>query len=483
MPNRTFSVRRRTMPHRTLIALLLISIGSPSVAQSTRDRPASARYAGKLAPCTVAGVDTPVLCGHHEVFEDRVAGRGRTIALNIVVLPATTDSVLDDPLVYLAGGGVVPATPYAARFARTMTRLRLHRDIVLVDQRGSGGSNGLACDRRMMDMATARNREERYLEFVAMCRDTLASHADVRFYTTALAMDDLDDVRQWLGYSRINIQSTSYGTSAAQVYMRNHPTRVRAVVMHGVVPVDAPMAADLAQSAQQSLDQVLRLCRADARCREAFPDLASATSRVLAPPDTGMSRVVRNLLNDLLTSANSMREIPFIIESLARGDSSVLEPPPMPAEPPAAAAFMGPPLGVRLAILCSEGLHRIDVNTLDARTAGTFLGAVPVRFQMRWCEHWPRADIPEAFFKPVVSDIPTLLLNGELDAVTPPSYAEHVKAGLSNGQVVLLPNRSHADVDPCVFATIEAFVMDGGRSRVDSACLKQTTAIDFKLGR
>jgi pimeloyl-ACP methyl ester carboxylesterase len=101
------------------------------------------QFASKLSACRVAGVDETALCGRHEVFEDRSAKRGRKIFLNVVVLPATSTDVLTDPLVFLAGGGVVPATRMAARLARAMPTLRRNRDIVLIDQRGSGGSNAI----------------------------------------------------------------------------------------------------------------------------------------------------------------------------------------------------------------------------------------------------------------------------------------------------------------------------------------------------
>jgi pimeloyl-ACP methyl ester carboxylesterase len=448
---------------------------------------ADQRFAGKLTSCTVPGVEEKVLCGHYDVFEDRVARRGRTIALNIVLLPATTDSVLRDPLVFLAGGGVVPATRYARMFASAMPRLRRNRDVLLVDQRGSGGSNGLACDRGAMDGATSLDREARYLQLIARCRDALASRADVRFYTTTPAMDDLDDVREWLGFPTLNLFGVSYGTSAAQVYVRQHPTRVRTIVAHGLVPLDAPTAVDLARSAQQSLDALLTLCRRDARCHAAFPDLDAEASRVMAPSSLSESRLARAAVNDLLASAATMREIPRVIHGLARGDSSVLAPPEPPpgaggagAAPPPPA---GPPLGVRLAILCSEGLGRIDTASIATRTANTFLGDFPVRYQMRWCEGWPRVDLPVSFWSPVVSDTPILLLNGELDAITPPAYARHVAAGFARSQIVLLANQSHDERSPCIFGMAESFVIGGGHSKIDASCAARTPPIEFATTR
>ena len=414
-----------------------------------------------------------------------MAKRGRTISLNIILLPATTADVLRDPLVFLAGGGVVPATRFAPMFARVVPTLRRNRDILLIDQRGSGASNALACDRRAMDSATTLPPDERYLRFIASCRDKLGAHADLRMYTTTLAMDDLDDVREWLGFPVLNLLGASYGTSAAQVYMRQHPGHARVAVLHGVVPLDAPMPLDLARTAQQTLEQVLRLCHDDDQCHRAFPQLDVDLAQILKATGTPEARQLRNILNDELTSIETIREIPFLIHRLAGGDSTVFEPQP-PPPPPAGAAQVpptagGPPLGVRLAILCSEGLHRVDTTAIASQTTGTFLGDFPVRFQLRWCKGWPAATLPQEFWKPVVADTPTLLLDGTLDAVTPPAYAEHVKAGFANGQLVLLPNRSHNDLDPCVWGMIEAFVISGSRSSLDTSCLARTPSIAFRI--
>lgn len=478
--------------HRSRTALVGLRVALFALAASrlfSQSMPSSGerRFSGKLSACTVPGVDERVLCGHLDVFEDRVARRGRTIALNIVLLPATTDTVAPDPMVFLAGGGVVPATRYARMFAQAMPRLRRTRDILLVDQRGSGGSNGLVCDRAAMDGATALDREQRFLRVIAECRDALASRADVRFYTTTLAMDDLDDVREWLGFSAVNLFAVSYGTSAAQVYVRAHPTRARTVVAHGLVPIDAPMALDLARSAQESLDALLKLCRGDARCHAAFPDLEAEAARVFAPSSLPMSRLARDAVNELLASAATMREIPRVIHGLAVGDRGVLEPPEPPLDVNGAGAspspLAGPPLGVRLAILCSEGLARIDTASIATRTANTFLGDFPVRFQMRWCEGWPRMELPASFWSPVVSDTPILLVNGELDAITPPAYARHVAAGFPRSQIVMMPNQSHDERSPCIFGMAESFIMDGGRSKVDASCAARTPAIDFVIAR
>lgn len=269
----------KTLPFLLLLPLSLVLPAERLLGQGTATTP-SRSLTDKLKPCRVPDVEEEVLCGRYEVYENR-AGTGRKIGLNIVVLPAKTPDVAPDPLVFLAGGGVAPATRYARYFSRAFPDLRLHRDILLVDQRGSGGSNGLECE-LLTDPTNAEYRDEaRFMEAVRRCRKESEKKADLRYYTTPLAMDDLDEVRGWLGYPRLNLFGVSYGTKAAMVYLRQHPERVRAVVMHGVVPLDAPMWLELPRSSQQALDQAFAACAGQLGCRDAFPNLAQEFSTLL----------------------------------------------------------------------------------------------------------------------------------------------------------------------------------------------------------
>ena len=403
---------------------------------------ATQALAGKLTPCHPTRMpEETALCGQYEVPEDRSQPAGRKIALNIVVLPATGDSALPDPLVFLAGGGVVPATEAGAFLARSIPKLRENRDIVLVDQRGSGQSNPLLCDRAAMAGGVG-TPADRYLRMIAACREALATKADVRMYTTGAAMADLEDIRAWLGYPTINLFAASYGTSAAQVYARLYPARVRTMVLHGVVPLDVPMSLDLARSAERVLEKVLS------------PEDRATLRQLGNNPD-----VSETVLGGL-ASITTIRQLPELIQRLAQGG-----PPP----PPAGRAAP-PPLGVRLAILCSEGMPLVDTSRIAEMTAGTFLGDAQVRFQLRWCEGWPRAQLDPGFHQPLRSAVPALLLTGELDPTTPPEYAERVARTLSNARVVTLPNRSHNDLDACLLGMVEAFVMEEGRGGAQRDC-------------
>jgi pimeloyl-ACP methyl ester carboxylesterase len=444
---------------------------------------------GKLQRCRVQGLDDSVLCGRFEVPEDRSKPGGRRVSLNVVVLPATSDSASSDPLVFLAGGGVAPATRYAGFLSRAFPALRRTRDILLVDQRGTWNSGALPCDVGVpQDTAAA-------MAALRRCRDSLATKTDLRFYTTPIAMDDLDAVRAWLGYTKLNLYGVSYGTKAAQVYMRQHPDRVRAAVLYGVVPISAPSQLDLAASAQKTFKRVCEECAADSACHAAFPrpeaELDSLLARLHAGPvrvEVGRvdrdpeaeialdvtERAVRDLVQGMLGSAGAIERLPLLIHAAYTGDLQPIAlaialdggPPP-------------PPRGVFLCILCSEAMPQVDAAAIAQATTGSFFGDFPVRWQLRQCSEWPRGPLPKGFWQPVSADVPVLAISGDLDPITPPRYGSSVARSMKNGMHVMVPNRSHNDVDPCITGMFERFLIAGSAQGLDTSCASLPRPLRF----
>jgi pimeloyl-ACP methyl ester carboxylesterase len=463
----------------------------------TDTSPQASRYpADKLKPCRVPDVEEEVLCGRYEVYENRAARTGRKIGLNIVVLPAKTADVAPDPLVFLAGGGVAPATRYARYLSRAFPNLRLRRDILLIDQRGSGGSNGLECE-LPTDPINAEYRDEaRFLEAVRRCRKELERKADLRYYTTPIAMDDLDEVRGWLGYPKLNLYGVSYGTKAAVVYLRQHPERVRTMVMHGVVPLDVPMWLEFPRSSQQALDQAFAACARQPGCRQAFPKVAQEFSALLQrlaekPVKVKVSKaeagqeveipidaeVLRGYVASALFSAERIHDLPLLIHLAYEGDYQPL------ARRVAFRGESGIPKGVYLSIVCSEQMPQFDAGALPAAAAGTFIGGFRLQREVSACGEWVRGWLPQGFWQPVKSDVPALILSGALDHATPPRYGEHLAGSLARSRHLVLPNRGHNDTDPCVSGMIEAFVQAASVDGLDTSCLAKTEDLSFALRR
>src|SRR6201989_1815885 len=239
-----------------------------------------AKAFGPLLPCQGTGVDEELLCGKLTVFENRETRSGRTIDLNVVVLPALDGNHTEAPLFHLEGGPGVAATGVAGFYATEGTEYRRHRDVVLVDQRGTGESNLLAFPARMR--SPQEYLSEMYpVEYVKSLREALEKRADLTQYTTSIAMDDLDDVRAWLGYERINLFGLSYGTRAVLVYLRQHPDRVRSAILMGVAPTYLKMPLHHARAAKRGMDLLLAECTAEPACHSAFPNIEREWEAVL----------------------------------------------------------------------------------------------------------------------------------------------------------------------------------------------------------
>ncbi len=243
----------------------------------------------KLTPCT--GYDTPVdsYCGSLKVYENRATRQGRQIDLNIVVLPALRADAKPDPLFFLAGGPGQGAAKLAKTVREIFRRVQNDRDIVLVDQRGTGKSNPLNCYNEDDSLQALMQTQEQAVEEVRQCKAKY--DADLTLYTTSIAMDDLDDVRAFLGYETINVYGGSYGTRAALVYMRQHPDRIRSVILDGVAPPFMRLPLFFPRDTQRAFDLLAKDCEADAGCRKAYPNVAERTRALMARLEKEAPRV------------------------------------------------------------------------------------------------------------------------------------------------------------------------------------------------
>src|SRR5262249_10709630 len=225
-----------------------------------------------VVPCRVSRAATGARCATVEVFEDRAARVGRTIPIKIMVLPALSERPRPDPIVVLAGGpGLAAASSVSGEVARFFRPMRERRDIVFVDQRGTGDSHGLRCDVSPASGGRIRFGELLPLDRIRDCRERLEKIADLRLYTTPIAMDDVDDVRAALGYTRINLFGVSYASLAALQYLRQHPDRVRSVTLAGVATPEQKLPLHFAAGAPAAPDRGLAARAAHRAPRGAFP--------------------------------------------------------------------------------------------------------------------------------------------------------------------------------------------------------------------
>ena len=441
-----------------------------------------------LEPCGFATYDTKVLCGTFDVFEDRAAQAGRKIPLSIVVLPALDSKPAPDPVFFLSGGpGQGAAKIASAGEDSLMSHLRRQRDLVFIDQRGTGNSHPLNCN-LFSEHAVAQSYFDELFppEKVRSCHAALAPSADLKLYTTSIAMADLDEVRAALGYDKINLYGISYGTLAALQYLRQSSKRVRALALAGVATPAAKLPLHFAKGAQAALDKLIRDCAEEEGCHAAFPNLQADIAKVLAKLDNGpatfvipnpksregqsvkMSRgVFTEQLKNMLYNLPSASLVPLLIHRAARGDWTTFG---RVVAGTSINALHAPAMGTYLAVTCSESVPFINENEIARETGGTFMGDYRIRVHRQACREWPRGEIPAVYFEPVNSPVPVLMLSGELDGATPAQLGTDASRSLSNSRQILLRNTAHGYASDCVKGIIAQFIAKGSAQELDVAC-------------
>jgi len=488
---------------RAVLGALCVASGlagaALAAAASTPPPPSAAGLA--LTPCKLPGLEHEVRCGRFEVFEDRAAAKGRKIGLRVAVLPATGPDRAPDPLFFFEGGPGGSAVADAADLAHKWAAINRKRDIVLIDVRGTGDSNGLQC-KALQGHAGVLGFLDSFLPVpgVRACRAELEPRANLALYTTANAVDDVDDVRAALGYDRINISGASYGTFFALNYLRRHGQHVRTAMLDGVVPPNMRMPLYFAKDAQLALDQVLDDCAKDAGCHAAFPEVRAELERVLdrlgktpaqievKDPKTGqplpvtLSRsAVAQSLRYMLYLPVTAAQIPLQIHLAAQGDLG----------PIAATAYLFGNMmtdmsdGFYLSVTCAEDLPYYTDAEGEQAARGTYLGDFRSRTQKAACAEWPRGTVPADFAEPVRSDVPTLLLSGERDPVTPAYWADQAARTLPHSIHLVAKGGGH-DLGglkgaECLDQVFTAFLDRGKVEGLDTSCVAKIEPVPFAL--
>jgi pimeloyl-ACP methyl ester carboxylesterase len=414
-----------------------------------------------LTPCTLPDVPAPAKCGTMTVLENRVSGRGRSIQLRVVVIPAALAPPEPDAVTYFDGGPGEAATSSAGFVFHLLAPLHRRHDILLVDQRGTGESSPLTCH-----AFGAADSMQRWLgsflplDAIQRCVTDLSAHADLTVYTTNNHVDDVDDVRAALGYPMLDITGISYGSRAALTYLKRHGGHVRAMVIQGIAPTSDFIPETFAQDAQRALDGVFADCAAEPACHTAFPHLSDEMRSVVARleqapapvaivhPVTGELVTVtlnRDLFGEairyMMYSSGGASWVPAVVHAAAAGDLTPV------AE--RAVLFRYQLLGtgttgLYLAVTCDEDLPFVDVAKSTALGQTTFLGNYRLRDQSAACTVWPHAAVDAHFAEPTRSAVPALVLSGQRDPVTPPENGALAATTLSRSRHIVIPGGGHS---------------------------------------
>ncbi len=442
-----------------------------------------------LKPCRVPGFRTEVQCGVLQRALDPNQPQGRQIDVHYVVVPARARRKLPDPVFFLAGGPGQSAVGVAPILALQMSRLNNRRDLVFVDQRGTGKSAPLMCeDDRHSSMAQQLAPRHR-ARLLRQCLDQLQKlpYGDLRFFTTTLAMQDLDAVRLALGARQVNLIGVSYGTRAALEYMRQFPQAVRRSVLDSVAPPDMVLPVSVSMDNQAALDALLAACEHDAACARAYPRLRADWAALLASlpkevelqhPLTGVVERVTVTREALLGGVRAPLYAPALASALpqaitqaARGHFEALAGLDTML---AGSRSQRMAEGMHFSVICAEDMPRL--GTAPDKPAADF-GTAFAQLYAETCAYWPRGEVPAAFYAVPRLAAPVLVLSGGLDPVTPPRHGARVAAALGpTAQHVVVPNAGHGLMNlGCLRDVLFHFLdepQDAAATAVDARCAK-----------
>lgn len=448
-----------------------------------------------FSPCALDGgagqATVDAQCATLEVPEDHDRPDGRRITLKIARLPASGSAgATDDPVFFFAGGPGQAATDLAWHLDQALGEVRRQRDIVLVDQRGTGGSNPLTCldrdgDELPLDPDTLQSPAD-LLPYVRRCLASLEGRADPRLYTTGQAIADFEAVRQALGAERINLVGASYGTRAAQQYAAAYPAHVRTMVIDGVAPNDLVIGGEFDRSFEQALELQAAQCAQDAACgarfgtdvrtrlRQVMDTLQAAPVEVEYMDPRSGERLRDTLTADTVTglvflfsyAPHTVSLLPLLLEEAAEGRYASLMSLYNLINQQVSGSMNR---GMQWSVICAEDAPRHapagggPERILGPEVADMFFGA---------CQAWPAGTPRAGHTQPLQSDLPVLLLSGELDPVTPPEYAERVLPGLANGRHLVLRGQSHGTLAAgCMPKLVAQFIESADADGIDADCL------------
>ena len=463
---------------------LVLAAGGGLASPALADTAAAPSAALALHTCRLAGLEHDAQCGVLKRPLDPARPQGTRIDLHVVVIPALARQKLPDPIFFFAGGPGQSAIGLVGTIEHLTSRLGARRDLVLIDQRGTGHSAPLQCDVPEPEEALARALDRsRAVAALDACRAKLQTlpWGDLRLYTTPIAMADADAVRVALGADKVDLVGISYGTRAALEYLRAYPTHVRRSVIDGVAPPDMVLPASDDVDGQAALQALFRDCAAEKACAAAHPALAQHWQALLASlprpvdvdgPITGKplhvtmtAEAVRGLVHAPLYAPSLGAMLPHAIDEAAAGRFG-----PLLA---LSTSTGGLPTdlseGQHFSVICAEDAPRLPPPAGPGEEPGA-LG-----LYRAVCAHWPRGEVPPAFYTIPASASPVLLLSGGLDPVTPPRHAERVAKALgANARSVVVANNGHnvtaiACMRDAVFHFIDA-ATDAAAQAVDMNC-------------
>ncbi len=482
-----------------LTAALIGTVYATGAPQAQAAAPPTNNALSAFERCQLESLDGPTQrsaeCAIFSVAENPGEPEGRKIPLYVARIKSLSPAPASDPVVLIAGGPGGSAVEMYLNLGRAFAGVLDERDILLVDQRGTGRSHPLTCSADLSSLEDEPSIEEARTA-AANCLAEL--DADPRYYTTSVAVTDLDALREAAGYEQLNLYGVSYGTRVAQQYLRRYPQHTRTVVLDGVVPPTLALGPGIALNAQTTLDSIFTRCAANSNCAAAFPTL-SADFTALAQrlrsnppvvaytdPTTGEPSELKLQYGTLAVVARLLSYapetaalIPYTLQQAANANYAGLTSQAVNILQNLSSTLS---YGMHNAVMCTEDAPFI--GTVDrAALEQTYLGASQTESILAICEEWPRGIVDDDIKAPLQSDTPVLLLSGEFDPITPPAYAEQAAEGLSNSHHFVAPGQGHGVIARgCISRLVQQFFTDADIAAVveaEDGCIARQRAMPF----
>ena len=417
-----------------------------------------------------------------------------TIDLRVAVVPALSLEPANDPFLPIAGGPGQSTVAFYAGWSFAFERIRQHRDIVLLDQRGTGKSAPMVCEIDE-DVVEGKFSEQQTRDLTQQCLDLLPH--DPRFFTTSVAVADLDALRIALAYEAFNVYGISYGTRVAQHYARQYPDSTRTVIIDGVIPPQVSLGPDIATESQIAIDNVFARCSESIACNDRFPNigedfdmvrgaLAEEAVTVEYQHPVTAEREFTDFTADhlagavrlLLYNPRTVALLPLVISEAADGNFA-----PLSAQFHMVVTSLTESLniGMHNAVLCTEDAPFIDWDSLDTEAINaSYMGPLQLQAIKAMCSVWPEGVLDDNLRTPLATDLPVLLLSGGADPITPAHYADLAAVDMTNSWQIVGEDQGHglAGVG-CMPRVLADFVSAAALADDAAVCLQDAFVMPF----
>lgn len=481
----------------TLLLIALLAFACSEKNKHNEDHPGDRNFTKLLTKTKVDRLTDSVFTGYYEVYENRKT-KGKKIKLYVMVMPSIDKDKILSPIFHFEGGPGSGATGTAGYY-EAFPEFRKNRDVVLIDFRGTGKSSGLFCKSMLLN---ADNPYEAFddlfpIQKVRDCYNELVGQVDLKEYSTTNAITDIDEIRNWLGYDKINLLGFSYGTRACQSYLHQYPQSIRSVIMFGPAPTFMQRPESFARDSQETWDLIYKDCMADSTCAGKYPKLKEEFAEVLnrlnkqpalyAYTDTTTKRTTTvtirkgmfsELIRTIMYSVDGQRKLPGIIHEVYNGNFE-----------PIVIRAINRSINYNeisdafyLCVTCSEDVPFMDTTKILHNTTNTFLGDYRIRQELKACEQWTRYELEDDYLTPVQTSIPVLIFVGDHDPVTPPRWGTAMAQRMSNYKFIVMPILSHYEGglsnQNCLSQSFGEF-FDAPGSQFQMPCIEQMKPVPF----